>query len=164
MQGTWILVASGSSRSEVEFLDNDEPDPHGVSKWLNGFDDGLIKEAKATSGLTLTVESDGTFAERAEGAPKVDWFDEEGVLQAQVTPFDGVIVTTADVSFLRPVEIASWALPVEGRYGTSVLRYDDGDTKISDGIRVIDGRLIRTVNVATDDLYLDRVVIVYERV
>jgi hypothetical protein len=133
-----------------------------VSDWLNGFDASLVATAKATSGMTLSIAADGTFTERVSGKPDVYWFDEEGVL-ADVTPFDGLIVHNVQGSYLRPLNIAKWAIPVDGRYGLAVLRYDDGDTKISDCVRSSDGRLIRTINVVTDELYLDRIVIVYER-
>jgi hypothetical protein len=164
IQGEWCLVASGSVNSEIAFINDEEPDPNGVSDWLNGIDDTLVDTATATSGLTLSIASDGTFAEHVSGKPEVDWFDAEGILQAEVSPFNGVVVGSDQAVYLRPINIATWASPVEGRYGRAVLRYDDGDTKISDRIRALGDRLIRTVNVVTDELYLDRVVIVYERV
>ena len=45
----------------------------------------------------------------------------------------------------------------------AVLRYDDGDTKISDGLRLKEGRLLRMVNVVTDELYTDRQLVAYQR-
>jgi hypothetical protein len=164
IQGEWRLVASGSVNSQIAFINGEEPDPNGVSDWLNGIDDTLLDTAKATSGLTLSIASDGTFAEHISGNPEVYWFDVEGVLQAEVSPFNGVIVGSDQEVYLRPINIAKWASPVERQYGRAVLRYDDGDTKISDRVRTLGDRLIRTVNVVTDELYLDRVLIVYERV
>ena len=62
IQGEWHLVASASTNSEIEFI-GEEPDPNGITNWLNGFDDTLVDSAKSTSGLVLTIQSDGTFAE-----------------------------------------------------------------------------------------------------
>jgi len=162
IQGEWHLVASASTNSEIEFI-GEEPDPNGITNWLNGFDDTLVDSAKSTSGLVLTIQSDGTFTEVVSGKPEVYWFDEEGVLQTEVTPFNGVVAPSGSANYLRPVDIAKWAKPVEELYSPAILRYDDGDTKISDRVHVNSGKLIRTVNTVTDELYLDRVVIVYGR-
>ncbi|MDE0854959.1 MAG: hypothetical protein OSA97_11125 [Nevskia sp.] len=164
LKGDWSLIAACSVRSEIPFINDEEPDPSGVFNWLNGFDDELVANAKPTSGLTMTIKPDGQFVERLSGTPAVYWFDEEGVLQEEVTPFSGMVVDTEQASYLCPASIPKWATPVSGRYGTAVLRYDDGDTKISDAVRRIGHQLVRTVNVVTDELYLDRVVILYQRV
>lgn len=162
VQGEWRLVRSASIKSEIEFV-NDEPHPNGVSDWLNGFDESLVDRASPTSGLTLSISPKGSFTERLSGKPNVYWFDNEGVLQTEVAPFDGVVVGCGQEAYLRPAEIAKWATPEDGEYGRALLRYDDGDTKIADRIRTMGDRLVRVVNIVTDDLYLDRVVIVYER-
>ena len=49
------------------------------------------------------------------------------------------------------------------RHGHALLRYDDGDTRISDGLRLQGTRLLRTMNVVTDELYTDRQLFAYER-
>lgn len=164
LEGEWQLVSSASITSEISFINEDEPDPNGVANWLNGFDDNLLESAKLSSGLVLTIKSDGSFTEVVTGKPEVHWFDVEGVLADEVTPFNGVITSNEKGSYLKPVVIATWAIPVEGRYGECVLRYDDGDTKIADNLRLIDEHLIRTVNIVTDELYLDRVLVKYKRV
>ena len=43
------------------------------------------------------------------------------------------------------------------------LRYDDGYTMIAEWLERSDNRLVRTVNVVTDELYLDRIVMVYQQ-
>jgi|GEM_PF-4391016 len=164
IRGEWRLVASGSINAEIAFINDEEPDPNGVSDWLNGFDHALVAASKPTSGLTLSIAADGTFSEIVSGNPQVYWFDVEGVLESEVIPFSGVVVHNDQASYLRPTSIATWATPVEGRYGLAVLRYDDGDTEISDSVRLVENQLIRTVNVVTDELYLDRIAIVYERI
>src|SRR5262245_59393032 len=163
IDGEWHLVASASIKTEVSFI-NGEPDPDGVANWLNGFDDQLIENAKPTSGLVLSINPDGSFTERVSGNPEVYWFDTEGILTDEVMPFNGTTFKSELGAYIRPLSIPRWATPVEGRYGKCVLRHDDGDTKITDNLRVIDEHLIRTVNVVTDELYLDRIVIKYKRV
>ena len=163
MIGEWHLVGSGSASSEIAFINETDPDPNGVSEWLNGFDEALVEAAQPTSGLKLAIAPGGSFAEEASGQPDVNWFDEEGV-QSDVLPFGGTIVESGEVSYFLPVSIPNWATPTDGKYGTAVLRYDDGDTKIANNIRIRTGKLVRTVNVVTDELYLDRVVIIYQRI
>jgi hypothetical protein len=162
VSGEWHLVASTSTRSEIAF-DGDEPDPQGVSNWLNGSDNALAESAAETSGMVLSISPDGSFTEKVTGEPQVYWFDEEGVLAQGVSPFDGVIAWAADRAYLKPRAIANWAIPEEGRYAPALLRYDDGDTKIADQLRFEGHQLVRTVNVVTDELYLDRIVIIYQR-
>ena len=76
-------------------------------------------------------------------------------------PFGGVIKSNKHGTFIQPKEINSIGLPTE-EYG-AILRYDDGDTKICDRISLHEHNLIRTVNTVTDELYLDRTILVYKR-
>ena len=161
--GEWHLVASISIQPEshLEFL-KDGPDHTGISNWLNGFDDKLIEEAQETSGLVLCIKQDGSFTEEVTGNPNVYWFNDEGCL-VDVAPFNGVLVETEQGFYLKPTNINEWAIPIEEAYGACVLRYDDGDTKITDHLRRVGEYLVRTVNVVTDEAYLDRVLIKYKR-
>ncbi|WP_221645468.1 hypothetical protein, partial [Nostoc sp. UCD120] len=59
-------------------------------------------------------------------------------------------------------DLVSWAVPSD-EVNKKKLRYDDGDTKIADSIEVQGEQLIRTISVVTDELYLDRVIIVYKK-
>jgi len=170
--GEWHLAASASETSELHG-DGDgggdpDPDPDGVARWLSGFDDALLAGATDTAGLVLTVLAGGTFTERVTGRPPVvqPWFDVDGVLADEVQPFDGSFVDTGETAWLKPRGVRSvqeFGRPAEGRWAPAVLRYDDGDTRIADSLRLVGTDLVRTVNVVTDDLYLDRVVLVYRR-
>jgi hypothetical protein len=159
--GQWVLVGSISVNSEISFI-AEEPDPNGVADWLNGFDASLRDLIKPTTGLRLEIRPDARFTEVMNDKPEMHWFDAEGVLD-DVAAFDGSFVETEQGLYLRPDEISEWAMPTEGQYGQAVLRLDDGDTKISDNLRLSDDYLLRTVNVVTDELYLDRILIVYKR-
>jgi hypothetical protein len=164
LDGRWRATGTCSANSQIKIDLSGVPDPNGVADWLNGFDSGLARDARPTSGLILTIETTaGTFTERLTGDPLVEWFDAEGVLTQGVSPFDGTFISNAQGAYLCPQDVPKWAAPVAGRYGEAILRYDDGDTKIADSLRVVEGRLVRTVNVVTDELYLNRVVIIYER-
>jgi len=163
MLGEWHLAASTSVTAELEAV-ADEPDPQAVSGWLNGFDGGIAAAAPKTSGLVLTINAAGSFTERLTGKPGVQqWFDVEGMLADEVAPFDGSVVDTGQAAWLRPRGVPDFARPLEDRYGPAVLRYDDGDTRIADGLRIVGADLVRTVNVVTDEQYLDRIVLVYRR-
>ncbi len=160
--GTWILIGSISINSEIELIGG-EHDSNEVEKWLGGKSYELINEVEPTEGLILTITSDGRFEEEKTGYPQVSWFDREGVLQSEVTPFQGYLSFHETNIYFTPADLPSWAMPVD-RESRIKLRYDDGDTKISDCIERQNDQLIRTVSVVTDELYLDRVIIVYQRV
>ncbi|MEM9449908.1 MAG: hypothetical protein AAGA75_15390 [Cyanobacteria bacterium P01_E01_bin.6] len=157
--GKWSLIGSISINSEISFVGG-EPEPNGVKDWLNGSGRELVETMNATSGLTLELCSDSTFTETKYGNPAVYWFSDEGVLESEVVPFNGLVKANEFGFFLQPDEISSWATPTD-KYGV-ILRYDDGDTKICDRLYLSEGKLIRTINVVTDELYLDRIVIVYK--
>ena len=159
--GTWQLIGSTSTKGELAFIDN-RPDPNGVKNWLKGKAGELISQINSTSGLTLTINQNATFTEEKEGNPEVNWFSNEGVLESKVVPFDGKVKFQADEAYLYPNEISEWAKPRGRKYGIA-LRYNDGDTIIADNISLIDEKLVRTVNVVTDGMYFDRVVIVYAK-
>ncbi|ABC29949.1 hypothetical protein HCH_03186 [Hahella chejuensis KCTC 2396] len=158
--GTWLLVSSISVSSEIA----QEPGAvrhDKIKSGLRGAGQELIEKAKPTSGLALTIDDNGEFKEEKEGEPQVKWFDTDGVLTPKVVPFSGVVRANKSGVFLQADDIPSWAAPTD-RYSV-ILRFDDGDTTISDQIYLIDDKLVRTVNVVTDEAYLDRTVIVYSR-
>ncbi|VEP12200.1 conserved hypothetical protein [Hyella patelloides LEGE 07179] len=158
--GTWLLIGSTSTKSEVEFI-NKQPDPSGVSKWLDGKSHELIEQIELTEGLTLTITPDGKFTEEKTGNPQMQWFDSEGVC-SDVIPFDGKLNFYKSNFYLIADNIPSWATPIN-KSSRKKLRYNDGDTKISDSLEIVKELLIRTVNVVTDELYLDRVIIAYKK-
>ena len=159
--GTWQLIGRASTKGELGFIDN-RPDPNNVKNWLKGKAEELFNQINSTSGLTLTINHNGTFTEEQEGNPEVTWFSNEGVLESKVVPFSGKVKFQADEAYLYPNEISDWAKPRGRKYGI-VLRYNDGDTIIADNISLVDEKLVRTVNVVTDGMYFDRVAIVYAK-
>ena len=161
------LTASASNASEVAFTGK-EPDPNGVSDWLNGQEDSFLEQAQQIEGLVLSIFPDGRFTEQVVSETKLadmeaSWYDAEGVLLVQAEPFDGVLIQREQSAYLIPDMFAQSVRPDESQYGTAILRYDDGDTKISDCVHLLGDHLIRTLNVVTDELYLDRVLFQYRR-
>jgi hypothetical protein len=159
--GTWLLTGSISLNSDIKFI-GDEPDPNGVENWLNGNSNNLIAQVEATEANSLTISSDGKFFEERTGEPKVYWYDREGVLSSEVIPFNGHLSFYDSKAFLLVDDLVSWAVPSD-EVNKKKLRYDDGDTKIADSIEVQGSQLIRTISVVTDELYLDRAIIVYKK-
>jgi hypothetical protein len=157
--GTWLLTASLSIEGEISFVAN-RPDPAGVEDWLYGSSHELLAQATPAGGLILRIERDGNFTERRQGQPQVPWFDAEGVLDTEITTFDGVIRADGRVGYLLLATPIKWAIPKD-RLRKTRMRYDDGDTVICDKVEPIDGRLIRTVSVISDALYLERTVLIY---
>ena len=158
--GQWDLVGAGLVRSEVDFVD-EEPVPNAVEEWLSGIAENALDVMQATFGLTLSVSDDQTFAELKDGEPDSLWYDTEGVLEESPVPFDGTWLVEAGRVFLkanatpeRNCEQGDYPVP---------LRYNDSDAIICDGLSLIDGFLVRTMNVAIDELYLDRISLVYQK-
>ncbi|EAZ89793.1 hypothetical protein [Crocosphaera chwakensis] len=153
--GKWVLIGSVFIKSELEFIGN-QPDPNGVNNWLNNSTPQVLKKIESTEDLILIINPDGTFEEEKTGNPKVEWFDCEGVLCSEVKPFSGYINVSKSKFYLMADECPLWAKDEK-------LRYNDGDTKISDTIQISNEQLIRTVSVVTDDMYFDKVVLVYAK-
>lgn len=159
--GSWVLIGSVAINSEVTFI-GEETDPNGVRDWLNGRADELVGQVETVKGLTLTIADNGTFTEVKTANPNITWYDQEGVLESEVEPFNGTVVLKGEGAFLVAKEIPNWAQPTVNDDGVA-LRYDDGDTMIAEWLERSDNRLVRTVNVVTDELYLDRIVMVYQQ-
>ncbi|MCE2595823.1 hypothetical protein K6Y31_13505 [Motilimonas cestriensis] len=159
--GSWVLIGSVAINSEVAFIGEDT-DPNGVGNWLNGRAGELVGQIKTVNGLTLTIADNGAFTEVKTGKLSITWYDQEGVLESEVEPFNGTLVLKGEGAFLVAEAIPNWAQPTANDYGVA-LRYDDGDTIIAEWLECIDNRLVRTVNVVTDELYLDRIVMVYQK-
>ena len=152
IEGTWLLTGTFALNSEIPFID-DEPKPDGVEEWLNGKSPEVLDQIMPADGLKLVIDSDGTFTEEKIGAPQITWYDSEGVLESNVNPFNGTIQESKGTFYLIAEDIEP----------TGNLRYDDGDTKIADSLTTIGDDLVRTISVVTDELYLDRILLRYQK-
>ena len=64
-----------------------------------------------------------------------------------------------DVGFILPDGVPDYASPsIENGIAS---RYSDGDTMVCDTLRRAGDDLIRQVSVITDELYIDRIVLIY---
>ena len=158
--GQWELVGAGLERSEVDFVD-EEPVPNAVEEWLSGAADNALNIMQATLGLRLSLTDDQAFTELKDGKPDSLWYDTEGVLEESPVPFDGTWFVQGDRVFLKADDTPEDDCE-QGDYPVP-LRYNAGDAIICDGLRFIDGFLVRTMNVAIDELYLDRISLVYQK-
>lgn len=120
------------------------------------------RDLPSAAGLTLVIADDRSFVET--GASAVPWYAADGVLHDGAVPFDG--------SFIGPLTVRSSSVEPGAFHGRR-LRYDDGDTRISDsfdwhpkksrGPAKGPERLIRTVTAITDEQSVDRLIYVYHR-
>ena len=157
--GIWLLNGGFSENGTFEILDDIEEYRRRYEKWLRENASVKFEDFVETSGLRLVINADGTFSESKTGAPQIEWFDAEGVSDSQITPFDGVYKFFGDRLFLTLSE------PIfrSNSSDAEQIRYDDGDTKICDILRIIDDCLIRIISVITDELYTDRVFLRYKK-
>jgi hypothetical protein len=151
LAGTWLLSAWSAvwayefDRSADEFLYQDP-----ITTLPRTDDAGEVR------GSTLSIRADGGFSQEGRGDRPILTYDEEGVQVAGVAEFGGEVREDGGRGFLLPHATPSGVEPVR-------LRWDDGDSRICDSARVIDGRLVRTICVMTDECYGDRVVLAYDR-
>ena len=158
LTGTWNLVAYYYEDSEIEYTDDqDFPAQEIMANWLKGNSDQSLAEAKPASGLTLTLTEDQFSEENKDFTQLI--FDVEGVQVDDYKPMHGSIKVESGLTLLEPAETPNWAQ--EGDCAPYV-RFDDGDTKITESIKLIDKQLIRTQSVITDEIYLSRVVLIYK--
>ena len=140
------------------------PSPSDIEEWLLVTAGAGWPEFEAQSGLVLTVRGDGTYSERVSGAPPMLWYDTEGVQTDSPEPTEGVVrdVHGQSALSLHPGTARAHEGNSQGNL-RGVVRYDDGDTVVSDLLRVQDGILVRAISVVTDELYFNRVVARYRR-
>lgn len=158
--GVWLLTAATATNDEVD-LDG-LPAEDQIDEWLYSTGYDLIDEAEPIAGLKLTIHADSTFTEEKTGLLNLPWYDREGVLDEAVTPFSGIVKIEGNVMYLHLDEPISWASPEDAIREVRV-RYDDGDTIICDRIQIVSHQLVRTMSVGTDELYLDKVLLVYQK-
>ncbi|MEL6929450.1 MAG: hypothetical protein AAFO95_12540 [Cyanobacteria bacterium J06600_6] len=157
--GTWLLVGSVSYRSELEIV-NGKREPMGVTNWLNGKGGDPSPEIISTSGLTLTITKTG-FQEERTGNPDIQWFNTRGEL-SDVQPFEGTVSFHGSKVYLIANNIPKWSKP-SSKQGQKKYRYADGDTTISETVEIRADEMVRTMNVVTDLIYFDRVILIYQR-
>jgi hypothetical protein len=114
------------------------------------------------SGSLLTIHENGRFCQHGQGSSPVLTYDTDGVQVAGVAEFDGQIHDEGERSFLISDKVPTWAIPKD-LAAQMRIRYDDGDTKVCDSAKFLDGQLVRQISVVTDELYGDRIVLVYNR-
>jgi hypothetical protein len=162
--GTWILAKSISTTAEIlyeeEFPDRDASKE--IDDWLYGNCYNLRDNAEVTTGLNLKIDANGAFSEENVGIPQISWFDEEGVLDEKVSTFSGIVKIEDRSAYFHLKNPKSWIIPNSDVRWIRV-RYDDGDTIICDKIEIIDKSLVRTISVVTDELYLNRTMLIYEK-
>jgi len=162
---TWISAKSISTTAEIlykeEFPDRDAPVE--IDDWLYGNSYNLLEAAEVTTGLKLKIEAGGAFSEENIGNPQISWFDREGVLDDKVTTYSGVIKIEDGIAYLHLENPKARTIPNSDLRRARV-RYSDGDTIICDKVEIIDKSLVRTISVVTDELYLNRTMLIYEKV
>lgn len=157
--GIWDLDGSLYDNGQFEIIEDIEKYRRIYEEWLRGEDYENLEKLNKTDGLRLEMKADGTFTETKTGDPQTEWFDEEGVLDAKIMPFDGIYKNFDERAFLtlqKPSNLSDTDDPER-------IRYDDGDTKICDSLRIVGEDLIRTFSVITDELYTTRVFMRYTK-
>jgi hypothetical protein len=161
--GEWHL--DGYALVDTFIGASDPSDLSAVQNWLLAAAGAGWPEVEARTGLVLVIRRDGTYSERAPGEKlSMLWYDSDGVQTASPEPTEGVVrgVGGRPVVSLHPHTPPARADFPGGDF-RGVLRYDDGDTLVSDILRLEGNSLIRAISVVTDDLYFNRVVSRYWR-
>lgn len=159
--GAWLLVATTTTSSDLALVDATYHIP-AMNAWLYGTSHDLLDAVEPTAGLRLVINADATFTEEKTGDLILSWYDRDGVLDQHVTPFSGIIKTPKKRMYLHPEQLSAYAIPT-GKFRQARVRYDDGDTIICDTLDLINGALVRTMSVVTDELYLDRTILIYHK-
>lgn len=148
--GQWHLV--GRAETSADLMPDGSDGYIKTDAWLEGEGPDLLDTVASAAGLRLTIEADGRLSEEADERAKFEWFDLDGVLEGQAVPLSGQLVDFEGRTVLK-----TDSSPGANRYG-------DGDTTISESLRVEttpEHRLIRTVSIETDGIYGNRQVYIY---
>lgn len=162
LAGTWSLTGAIAINGEIPFI-GEEPKPGAIEEWLYDRSLEQLEQLKPMTGLKLTISNHKTFSEEKLSSLQIPWFDREGVLDNDVTPFGGILKFGESKAYLLLQESIAWATP-QGTPAIDRLRYDDGDTKICDSLELYQRKLIRAIAVVTDELYLDKITLRYEQI
>ncbi len=164
LDGAWELIGYQHQTDEIEYEDEDGEDGPRVAEiqaWLRGAElsRAVLEAMPPRTGLQLVLQN-GAFRESVENFSEL-MFDESGVQVNDYQPMSGQLATINSVAFLVPEGVADYARPEPAE--DMVVRYDDGDTLVCDSLRIVDGMLARQTSVVTDEIYLERMLLVYRR-
>ena len=137
-----------------------------VSLVLYASAEELLAQVQPRRGLILEITADGSFSEVADGIVEMPWINVYGEMEHAALPFAGTVLDGGKTALqLRPtVDGAPTWLPPINLDGPT-LRYNDGDTRVHDRVSLIKGGdLHRSVRMVTDDAYLTRICLRYERI
>ena len=161
MNGEWQLKFYHHLVDEIPWGDEEDTACLAeIQAWLRGKSDAQIPDAVPMAGLVMKLQGSAFSEETIEFDALM--FDVNGVQVNAYVPMTGTVVDRDGLTILKPAGVPDWATP--NSMDASALRYDDGDTKVCDNLRLIDGQLVRQVSVVTDEIYLERMVLVYGRV
>lgn len=121
-----------------------------------------VNDAGDVRGSTLTIDAAGAFFQAGQCDAPILTYDGEGIQVSGVPEFGGRIHEEGERGYLLCQGIPRWATPKDEAAQTR-LRWDNGDIKVCDSIRLVGNRLLRTICVVTDECYGDRIVLVYEQ-
>ncbi|WP_423025200.1 hypothetical protein [Undibacterium sp. Ji42W] len=155
ISSVWSLVAASDIHQQTI-------DPLFVrALLLDGRADFAPPERKAMEGLQLTIYEDGSFYDEAmDPCLHVNWFNNDGELNAYHTTCQGRVSQYESKLFLLPDIPSFLGTPAESEAG--FVRFDDTSTKIVDAINIDKQALSRTISVLTDGIYLCRLYYNYE--
>lgn len=155
--GIWELVGYAHINGELSLV-NGEPSNAESQSGLIGTS-GLHHVTSEMHGLRIVIDG-GSFSESAMEFSDL-MFDIEGIQVNDYQPMSGKVLVIGQVGFLMPEGVPDYASrPIENELAT---RYADGDTMVCDTIRSTENNLLRQVSVITDELYTDRIVLLYRR-
>ncbi|QEG38931.1 hypothetical protein [Roseimaritima ulvae] len=162
LEGEWELVGYFHKTDEIEYDDADDgSNVTEIRAWLQGAEptNASLEAAQPRAGLQLAIQR-GAFRESVENFSEL-MFDVSGVQVNDYQPMSGQLATINSVAFLVPEGVPEFARtePAED----IVVRYDDGDTLVCDSMRIVDGMLVRQTSVVTDEIYLERMLLMYRR-
>ena len=153
--GHWHLVGYRHFNDELPLTDS-ETGADDIHSWLLG-SDNIVRDVPTATGLKIQIDGN-TFSEAVKSFDDL-MFDIEGIQVNDYQPMAGTIHFVADIGFVRPDGVPDYASP---QIKTDLAaRYSDGDTIVGDTLRRAGDNLIRQISVVTDELYVDRIVLVY---
>ncbi len=165
--GTWALNAYRMVESEmVPTLPSEKR--AAIGTFLVGDDFDCLDELELARGLQLRVLPSGRFEQTAEPAFDRTMIDFEGATTSLGSPdfvvaFDGRLIRVGSRLYLHPDDAPARSTS-EGRWvEAQLLRYDDGDTVVCEWIEKRGTSLFRTASMVTDEAYLSRLTLRYER-
>lgn len=164
--GTWELIGTVSwthDAEDIARITTEGGRERVTRQWLRGERMEDAPPVRPVEGLRLDINNEAVLTEELTVADvRCEWFDAEGLLRPQATPFSGVVVVENGVGHVM-ADDPDDETDEGARPGGMFLRVDNGATELTDRLSTNATGMTRIMSAVTEGEHLNRTVLYYRR-